>query len=100
MTPMLCSRFQRVRVIVTGSRPTKAMPALSAARQIGPSSGLGVVTKGMPLRTVMSHPIPTPPCQSGRENQAQSRSSPISPRSVACQKRHLSPPALQQTTAA
>eukprot|EP00955_Chlamydomonas_euryale_P093247 364774-Chlamydomonas_euryale.AAC.10 len=61
------------RVRVTGSEPTKGMPVLSVARQIGSSRGLGAVTKGTPLRTVLSHPIPTPPRQPGRENRAQSR---------------------------
>eukprot|EP00955_Chlamydomonas_euryale_P008077 85558-Chlamydomonas_euryale.AAC.2 len=35
------------------------MPVLSAARQRGSISGLGAVTKGMPLRKVLSHPVPT-----------------------------------------
>eukprot|EP00955_Chlamydomonas_euryale_P109443 365933-Chlamydomonas_euryale.AAC.4 len=46
----LC-RLVRVIVIGTGSRPTKGMPVLSA-RQRGSSSGLGAITKGMPLYTV------------------------------------------------
>eukprot|EP00955_Chlamydomonas_euryale_P104657 365582-Chlamydomonas_euryale.AAC.13 len=37
------------------------MPMLSGARQRESSSGLGAVTKGMPLHVVLSHPIPTPP---------------------------------------
>eukprot|EP00955_Chlamydomonas_euryale_P081805 363628-Chlamydomonas_euryale.AAC.7 len=57
------------RVRVTGSRPTKGMPVLSAVRQSGSSSAKGTVTKGTPLRTVLSHPTPTPPRQPGRENQ-------------------------------
>eukprot|EP00955_Chlamydomonas_euryale_P115209 366335-Chlamydomonas_euryale.AAC.11 len=47
------------------------MPVLSVARQRGSSSGLGAVTKGMPLRTVLTRPIPTPPCLPGREHQAE-----------------------------
>eukprot|EP00955_Chlamydomonas_euryale_P023733 250502-Chlamydomonas_euryale.AAC.5 len=46
------------------------MPVLSEAIQRGSSSGLGAVTKGTPLRTVLSHPIPTPPtgtCEPGAE---------------------------------
>eukprot|EP00955_Chlamydomonas_euryale_P041365 351963-Chlamydomonas_euryale.AAC.2 len=50
----------------------KDMPVLSIARQRGSSSGLGVVTKGTPLRTVLSHSIQNPSCQPGRENQVQS----------------------------
>eukprot|EP00955_Chlamydomonas_euryale_P088087 364349-Chlamydomonas_euryale.AAC.4 len=34
----------------------KGMPVLSAARQRGPSSGLGAVTKGTPLRIVTWYP--------------------------------------------
>eukprot|EP00955_Chlamydomonas_euryale_P025007 263375-Chlamydomonas_euryale.AAC.1 len=52
------------------------MPLLSVARQRGSSSGCGAVTKGPPLCMVLSHPIPTPTRQPGRENQAHSRYSP------------------------
>eukprot|EP00955_Chlamydomonas_euryale_P113979 366245-Chlamydomonas_euryale.AAC.14 len=62
-----------LRVRGTGSGSTKDMPVLSVARQRVSSSGQGAVTKGTPLRTVLSHPIPTPPHQPGRENRAQSR---------------------------
>eukprot|EP00955_Chlamydomonas_euryale_P055141 356041-Chlamydomonas_euryale.AAC.4 len=48
------------------------MPVLSAARQRGSSSGLGAVTKGMPLRMVLSLLIPPPPRQPGRNNRAKS----------------------------
>eukprot|EP00955_Chlamydomonas_euryale_P093180 364768-Chlamydomonas_euryale.AAC.4 len=60
---------QRVRARVTGSR-SKGMPVLSAARQRGSSSASrqGAVTKGTPLRTVLSHPISPPTCQPGRES--------------------------------
>eukprot|EP00955_Chlamydomonas_euryale_P058624 357141-Chlamydomonas_euryale.AAC.6 len=48
-------RFRvRVRVRVTGNGPTEGMPVSSAARQRGSSSGLGTVTKGTPLRMVLS----------------------------------------------
>eukprot|EP00955_Chlamydomonas_euryale_P084543 363978-Chlamydomonas_euryale.AAC.5 len=43
------------------------MPVLSAARQKGPNSGVGAVTRQQaPLRTVLSHPIPAPLRQQGR----------------------------------
>eukprot|EP00955_Chlamydomonas_euryale_P117588 366485-Chlamydomonas_euryale.AAC.23 len=70
-------------VRVTGSGPTKGMCVLSTAGQRGSSSGLGTVTKEMPLRMVLRHAIPTPPCQPGRENRAQRcQRSPIPPRAV------------------
>eukprot|EP00955_Chlamydomonas_euryale_P033992 349676-Chlamydomonas_euryale.AAC.2 len=46
----------RARVRLTRSGPTKGMPVLSIAWQGGSSSGQGAVTKGTPLRTVLSHP--------------------------------------------
>eukprot|EP00955_Chlamydomonas_euryale_P041824 352129-Chlamydomonas_euryale.AAC.8 len=58
------------------------MPVLNAARQRGSNSSLGAVTKGASLHhmdAVMSHPIPTRPCQPGREKWAQSNNSPIPP---------------------
>eukprot|EP00955_Chlamydomonas_euryale_P065163 359163-Chlamydomonas_euryale.AAC.5 len=64
---------RRFRVRIKGSGPTKGMPVLSVAWQRGPSSGQGTVTKGTPLRTVLSHPIPTQPRLRGRENWARSR---------------------------
>eukprot|EP00955_Chlamydomonas_euryale_P115851 366382-Chlamydomonas_euryale.AAC.7 len=70
----------RVRVRFTGSGPTTGMPVLSAARQRASRSGLGAITKGTPVRTVLSHPVPTPPRHPGRENRAQSHQSPIPPR--------------------
>eukprot|EP00955_Chlamydomonas_euryale_P068797 360234-Chlamydomonas_euryale.AAC.1 len=66
-------------VRVTGSRPTKGMPVLSAARQRGSNSGLGAATKGTPLCAVLSHCMPTPPRKRGHENWAQSCNSPIPP---------------------
>eukprot|EP00955_Chlamydomonas_euryale_P000185 2066-Chlamydomonas_euryale.AAC.5 len=56
------------------------MPDLSAARQRGSRCGLGAVTKRTPLRTVLSHPVPTPPRQPERENRAQSCQRSIPPR--------------------
>eukprot|EP00955_Chlamydomonas_euryale_P040174 351612-Chlamydomonas_euryale.AAC.22 len=73
LTNMLSAQTNVHRVRVTGSGPTKGMPALSAAWSRGSSSGQDTVTKGTPLRTVLSHPIPTPRRQPGRENRAQSR---------------------------
>eukprot|EP00955_Chlamydomonas_euryale_P044898 353000-Chlamydomonas_euryale.AAC.2 len=55
------------------------MPVLSAARQRGSNSGLGAVTKGTPLRAVLSHRIPNLPRQPGSETWAQSCNSPIPP---------------------
>eukprot|EP00955_Chlamydomonas_euryale_P070117 360667-Chlamydomonas_euryale.AAC.14 len=48
---------------VTGSGTIKGMPVLRAARQRRSSRELGAVTKGTPLGTVLSHPIPSPPRQ-------------------------------------
>eukprot|EP00955_Chlamydomonas_euryale_P089388 364462-Chlamydomonas_euryale.AAC.8 len=62
----------RDRVRATGSGPMQGVPVLSVARQRGSSSGLGTVAKRTPLRTVLNHPIPTPPRQPGRENWGQS----------------------------
>eukprot|EP00955_Chlamydomonas_euryale_P083417 363859-Chlamydomonas_euryale.AAC.3 len=65
LPPMAASFRDKSQSQSTGSGPTKGMPVLSAARQRGSSSGLGAVTKGTPLRTALSHPIPTPtrqPC--------------------------------------
>eukprot|EP00955_Chlamydomonas_euryale_P106939 365736-Chlamydomonas_euryale.AAC.7 len=53
---------------------------LSAARRKVSSSRLGAVTKAMPLRMVLSHSIPTPPCRPACENWAQSHQSPTPPR--------------------
>eukprot|EP00955_Chlamydomonas_euryale_P108523 365856-Chlamydomonas_euryale.AAC.13 len=55
-----------VGVRVSGSGPTKVMFVLSAERQRGSNGMLGVVTKGMPLSAVLSHPIITPPRQTCR----------------------------------
>eukprot|EP00955_Chlamydomonas_euryale_P100927 365313-Chlamydomonas_euryale.AAC.28 len=52
--------------------PGKGMLVLSMVRQRGSNSGLGAVTKGTPLRAVLSHPIPALAHQPGRENRAQS----------------------------
>eukprot|EP00955_Chlamydomonas_euryale_P075771 362440-Chlamydomonas_euryale.AAC.1 len=44
---------------LTASGPVKGMHVFSTARQRGSSSGLCAVTKGTPVRTVLSHAIPT-----------------------------------------
>eukprot|EP00955_Chlamydomonas_euryale_P086784 364246-Chlamydomonas_euryale.AAC.5 len=52
------------------------MPVLSAARE-GIKHGLGAVTNGTPVRTVLSGLIPASPPQPDREHWAQSCNSPI-----------------------
>eukprot|EP00955_Chlamydomonas_euryale_P096192 364991-Chlamydomonas_euryale.AAC.3 len=53
-----CCCFRSVTVIVTGNGPMMGVPELSAARRKGSNSGLGPVTKGMPMRAFLNHPIP------------------------------------------
>eukprot|EP00955_Chlamydomonas_euryale_P064365 358957-Chlamydomonas_euryale.AAC.1 len=57
-----------LRVRVFGSGLMQSIPELSAARQMGSSSGLGATTIGTPTHAVLSHPIPSPPHQPGHTN--------------------------------